>query len=96
MLRKFKIAVSSHSLTSIKKIDQCLNMIKCENKKVMLPTKKKIFTLLRSPHVNSKSKEHFKIKKYRRLFYLTISLTSLKTFLESLPNDLHIKIIEFS
>jgi len=95
MLRKYKIVISSHNLTSIKKIEQCLTVLKCQNKKVMLPTKKKIFTLLRSPHVNSKSKEHFKIEKYRRLFYLTITLTSLKTFLESLPNDLHIKIVEF-
>lgn len=96
MLRNFKITISSHNLNSIKNIEQCLTTIKCQKKKVMLPTKKKIFTLLRSPHVNSKSKEHFKIEKYRRLFYLTISLTSLKTFLESLPNDLHIKIVEFS
>ena len=96
MLQKYKIAISSHNLNSIKKIDECLKTIDCENKKVFLPKQKKIFTLLRSPHVNSKSKEHFQLNKYRRLFYLKISLSSLRQFLESLPNDLHIKIVEFS
>jgi ribosomal protein S10 len=96
MLRKYKIAVSSHNLDSLKKIDHCLKKVNCENKKIFLPKKKKIFTLLRSPHVNSKSKEHFKLETYRRLFYLKISLSSLKYFLENLPNDLHIKIVDFN
>jgi ribosomal protein S10 len=96
MLRKYKIAISSHNLDSIKKIENCLKAVNCESKKVFLPKRKKIFTLLRSPHVNSKSKEHFQLERYRRLFYLKISLWSLRQFLESLPNDLHIKIVEFN
>ena len=95
MLRKYKIAINSHNLNSIKKIENCLKMIDCENKKVFLPKKKKIFTLLKSPHVNSKAKEHFKLERYRRLFYLKVSLISLRHFLEILPNDLHIKVVEF-
>jgi ribosomal protein S10 len=95
MLRKYKIAISSHNLNSIKKIETCLEVLGCVNKKVNLPKKKKVFTLLKSPHVNSKAKEHFKLERYRRLFYLKITLISLRQFLESLPNDLHIKIVEF-
>ena len=95
MLRNYKIAISSHNLNSIKKVEFCLNAVNGNNKKVSLPKKKKFFTLLRSPHVNSKSKEHFKLKTYRRLFYLNMSLASLKQVLERLPNDLHIKIVEF-
>jgi ribosomal protein S10 len=95
MLRKYKIAISSHNLISIKKLELCLNAIGGGNKKVNLPKKKKIFTLLKSPHVNSKAKEHFKLETYRRLFYLKVSLPSLRQFLESLPNDLYIKIVEF-
>ena len=96
MLRKYKILISSHNLGSIKKIENCLKAIDCESKKVFLPKRKKVFAVLRSPHVNSKSKEHFQLEKYRRLFYLKISLLSLRQFLESLPNDLHIKIAEFN
>jgi small subunit ribosomal protein S10 len=95
MLRKYKIAITSHNLDSIKKIESCLKILSCENKKVKLPKNKKIFTLLRAPHVNSKAKEHFKLERYRRLFYLKVSLPSLKQLLEKLPNDLHIKIVEF-
>jgi len=96
MLRKYKIVISSHNLNSIKKIESCLNLVDCESKQVSLPKKRKYFTLLRSPHVNSKSKEHFKLERYKRLLYLKITLSSLKVFLESLPNDLHIKIVEFN
>ena len=34
---------------------------------IPLPTHKKIFTVLRSPHVNKKSREHFEIRTHKRL-----------------------------
>ncbi|GAB6138718.1 30S ribosomal protein S10 [Halanaerobaculum tunisiense] len=34
---------------------------------VPLPTKKEVFTILRSPHVNSKSREQFEIRTHKRL-----------------------------
>ena len=34
---------------------------------IPLPTKRKIFTVLRSPHVNGKSKEQFQLDTYKRL-----------------------------
>jgi len=34
---------------------------------VPLPTKREIFTVLRSPHVDKKSREQFQIKTYKRL-----------------------------
>jgi small subunit ribosomal protein S10 len=95
MLRNFKLKVSSHNLNSIKEIENCLNDVKSVNKKVIfLPKKIKTFTLLKSPHVNSKAKEHFKIEKYQRLIYLKTSLVVLKSLLERLPNDILLKIIE--
>ena len=42
MLRKYKIAISSHNLDSVKKIDTCLSVLDCESKKVNLPKKKNI------------------------------------------------------
>merc|ERR1712061_591628 len=35
---------------------------------IPLPTKKNIFCVLRSPHVNKDSREHFEIRSHRRLF----------------------------
>jgi small subunit ribosomal protein S10 len=34
---------------------------------IPLPTQKKIFTVLKSPHVNKKAREQFKLCSYKRL-----------------------------
>nr|UNJ15420.1 ribosomal protein S10 [Cyanidioschyzonaceae sp. 1] len=39
--------------------------------KVCLPTQRKIFCVLRSPHVNKDAREHFEIRIHRRLLELT-------------------------
>lgn len=44
---------------------------------IPLPTEKKIFTVLRSPHANKKSREQFQLCTYKRL--LDIYNTSQKT-----------------
>ena len=47
------------------------------NGPIPLPTQKKIFTVLRSPHVNKKSREQFELSSYKRL--LDIYSSSSKT-----------------
>ena len=44
---------------------------------IPLPSNKKIFTVLRSPHVNKKSREQFELNSYKRL--LDIYSTSTNT-----------------
>ena len=44
---------------------------------IPLPTQKKVFTVLRSPHVNKKSREQFQLNSYKRL--LDIYSSSAKT-----------------
>ena len=44
---------------------------------IPLPTHNKLFTVLRSPHVNKKSREQFKLSSYKRL--LDIYSSSSKT-----------------
>lgn len=61
-------------------------------KVVILPKKQKRFVFIKSPHVNSSSKEHFQITKYKRLVYVKLSLSLLKNFLTKLPNTLNISI----
>lgn len=34
---------------------------------IPLPTRRQVFCVLRSPHVNKKSREHFEIRTYKRL-----------------------------
>ena len=38
---------------------------------IPLPTKRSVYTVLRSPHVNKKSREQFEIRVHKRLIYLT-------------------------
>ena len=47
------------------------------NGPIPLPTNKKIFTVLKSPHVNKKSREQFELNSYKRL--LDIYSTSTNT-----------------
>ena len=44
---------------------------------IPLPTQKKIFTVLKSPHVNKKAREQFKLCSYKRL--MDIYSSSAKT-----------------
>ena len=44
---------------------------------IPLPTKRKVFTVLRSPHVNKKSREQFQLSSYKRL--IDIFSSSSKT-----------------
>jgi small subunit ribosomal protein S10 len=44
---------------------------------IPLPTQKKVFTVLRSPHVNKKAREQFQLNSYKRL--LDIYSSSAKT-----------------
>ncbi len=38
---------------------------------IPLPTTRTVYTVLRSPHVNKKSREQFEIRVHKRLIYLT-------------------------
>jgi len=66
------------------------------------PILEKSLTLLKSPHVNKKSMEHFSMKKYRYLLRLSIyinannNLNSFIYFIKSLAmyNGVYIKIIK--
>ena len=52
------------SLKSIKKIRNFKKKIKTENRSIFnVKNKNKIYTVLKSPHVNKKSREHFNYKK---------------------------------
>ncbi|MBL4656325.1 MAG: 30S ribosomal protein S10, partial [Bacteroidia bacterium] len=45
------------------------------NGPIPLPTEKKIYTVLRSPHVNKKSREQFQLCSYKRLLDIYSSNT---------------------
>jgi small subunit ribosomal protein S10 len=54
-----------------KSVEEIIELARKSNVKIIgpipLPTKKEIYTVLRSPHVNKKSREQFEIRIHKRL-----------------------------
>ena len=79
MSQKIRIKLKSydHNLVD-KSADKIVKTVKTTGAVVTgpipLPTHKKIFTVLRSPHVNKKSREQFKLNSYKRLLDIYLSL----------------------
>ncbi len=49
---------------------------------IPLPTHKRIFTVLRSPHVNKKSREQFQLATHKRLLDICELTTTTRLFLQ--------------
>lgn len=87
----FKLKVSTPNLQSLFILEKLIKTFTPKFKIVFLPKKKKRFVLLKSPHVNKKSKEHFQFLQYQRLYYINeLSLSIFKDCLLKSPNDLNI------
>ena len=75
MSQKIRIKLKSydHNLVD-KSADKIVKTVKTTGAIVTgpipLPTRKKIFTVLRSPHVNKKSREQFKLCSYLSLIHI--------------------------
>ncbi len=61
---------------------------------IPLPTNKRIFTVLRSPHVNKKSREQFELNSYKRLLdiYSTSTSTVDSLMKLELPSGVEVEI----
>lgn len=57
------------------------------------PTKQKIKTFLKSPHVNKRAKENFELNIYKFKFHTSLNLTLIKLFRYNVPKNIHLKII---
>ena len=64
---------------------QIIEKVKSTKTKIVgpipLPKKKKIYCILRSPHVNKNSREHFEIRKYSKILDLYPISNSIATSL---------------
>ena len=72
MSQKIRIKLKSYDYNLVdKSADKIVKTVKTTGAVVTgpipLPTHKKIFTVLRSPHVNKKSREQFQLCSYKRL-----------------------------
>lgn len=82
MSQKIRIKLKSydHSLVD-KSAEKIVKTVKTTgavvNGPIPLPTHKRIYTVLKSPHVNKKAREQFELSSYKRL--MDIYSTSAKT-----------------
>merc|ERR1719183_262449 len=70
---KIRINLKSFDLNELNDTCEAISSIATETNAVIsgptpLPMKKKVFCVLRSPHVNKDSREHFEIRTYSRIF----------------------------
>ena len=84
MSQKIRIKLKSydHNLLdkSSEKIVRAVKITGAEVKgPIPLPTKKEIFTVLRSPHVNKKSRDQFQLCTHKRLVDIYSNTDSTKT-----------------
>jgi ribosomal protein S10 len=87
----YKLKVSKPNLQSLFIFEKLIKTFTPTLKIIFLPKKKKRFVLLKSPHVNKKSKEHFQFLRYQRLYYINeFNLSIFKDCLLKSPNDLNI------
>lgn len=85
----YRVKIYSYDAALIKKVDRLAVKSKIKfTSFVRLPNKTRIFVVIKSPHVNSKAKEHFKLTRFSRLFIfpLDLSLKQVKKFLMFFPS----------
>jgi small subunit ribosomal protein S10 len=79
-----------------KKVIKALESTECKiNGPIFLPTKKKVYCLLRSPHVDKNSREHFEIRSYKRVIeiYYNPSINIIKRLIDlNSPSGIFYKI----
>ncbi len=99
MSHKVRIKLKSYDYNLVdKSAEKIVKTVKATgavvNGPIPLPTRKKIFTVLRSPHVNKKSREQFQLSAYKRLIdiYSSSSKTIDALMKLELPSGVEVEI----
>ena len=99
MSQKIRIKLKSydHNLVD-KSAEKIVNAVKAtgavESGPIPLPTHKRIYTVLKSPHVNKKAREQFQLSAYKRLIdiYSSSSKTVDALMKLELPSGVNVEI----
>ena len=93
MKNTYQFKISTNCLNNIVQVKNLLTTFSSMAPKIIsLPKKLKRFVVIKSPHINQASKEHFQIITYRRIFFVNLTTVELKNFLLKMPNNLSLKI----
>lgn len=97
--QKIRIKLRSHDHNLIdRSAEKIVKSVKITgavvNGPIPLPTHKRIFTVLRSPHVNKKAREQFELSSYKRLIdiYTSSSKTVEALMKLELPSGVDVEI----
>ena len=94
---KIKLKAYDHKLLD-RSVEEIVKTTKRTGAKIVgpipLPTHKKIYTVLRSPHVNKQSREQFQLSAHKRLMdiYSSSSKTIDALMKLELPSGVHVEI----
>jgi small subunit ribosomal protein S10 len=90
--QKIRIKLKSYDFNLVDKSAE--KIVKTVSGPIPLPTQKKIYTVLRSPHVNKKAREQFQLCSYKRLLdiYNSTSKTVDALMKLELPSGVEVEI----
>ncbi|YP_003359278.1 ribosomal protein S10 (plastid) [Cryptomonas paramecium] len=96
---KLKLILKSYEISALKKsCEQIINVsyrTGCSSTgPISLPTKRRIYCVLRSPHVNKDSREHFETRTHKKVIYLhNPPAETIQSLIKlDLPPSVHLKI----
>jgi len=97
--QKIRIKLKSYDPSLIiNSCNQIINTVSTTNAKVVgpiaLPTKRKIYCVLRSPHVDKDSREHFEIRTHSRMIDIyTLSSQTIDSLMKlNIPSGVDIEV----
>lgn len=97
--QKIRIKLKSYSSSLIvTSCHQIINTVSRTNAKIVgpvpLPTKRKVYCVLRSPHVDKDSREHFEIKTHSRMIDIhTLSSQTIDSLMKlNIPSGVDIEV----
>ncbi len=74
------------------------NLLSLLNLKFLIinsPNNSKFKTFLKSPHVNKRAKENFKLNIYKFKLHIPLNLKILKLFRFNVPKNIHLKFVYY-
>ena len=87
MNAKHKIILEAPLSSNLHKKAHAIYLMDPKAKLAKLPTKSKIFTVIRGPHVNNKSREHFQYQKHKWAITTQLGPNLMKHFLSKHTKD---------
>ena len=98
-LQKIRIKIKSyHSSLIVNSCNQIIDTVSRTDAKIVgpifLPTRKKVYCVLRSPHVDKDSREHFEIRTHSRIIDIyTVSSQTIDSLMKlNIPSGVDIEV----